>query len=81
MKYMIVLFIRKEDLGDGDFYDYINNIKNKVFKKIFKKCNGRVCVFNNKEIGEDQEIQVKGLLKIVNSFKKNYDEYLNLWVG
>lgn len=81
MKYMIVLFTRKEDLGDGDLHDYTNNTKNKALKKILKKCNGRVCAFNNKETGEDQETQVKGLLKIANSLKKNYDERSNSWVG
>lgn len=81
MKYMIVLFTRKEDLGDGDLHDYTNNTKNKALKKILKKCNGRVCAFNNKETGEDQETQVKGLLKIANSLKKNYDEHSNSWVG
>ncbi|XP_029334862.1 GTPase IMAP family member 8 isoform X2 [Mus caroli] len=81
MKYMIVLFTRKEDLGDGDLHDYTNNTKNKALKKILKKCNGRVCAFNNKETGEDQETQVKGLLKIANSLKKNYDEHSNSWMG
>ncbi|XP_021046522.1 GTPase IMAP family member 8 isoform X1 [Mus pahari] len=80
MKYMIVLFTRKEDLGDGNLHDYTNNTKNKALKRILKKCNGRVCAFNNKETGEDQETQVKGLLKIANGLKKNYDEHSNSWM-
>lgn len=51
MKYIIVLFIRKEDLVDEKFEEYFKNTDNKVFKKIIKKCEQRVCVFNNKEIG------------------------------
>lgn len=81
MKYMIVLFTRKEDLGDGNLHDYTNNTKNKALKRIIKKCKGRVCAFNNKETGEDRETQVKDLLKIANDLKRNYDEYSNSRVG
>lgn len=80
MKYMIVLFTRKEDLGDGDLYDFTNNTKNKVLKRIFKKCKGRVCAFNNKETGEDQETQVKALLTIANDLKRSYDEHSTSWM-
>lgn len=80
MKYMIVLFTRKEDLGDGDLYDFTNNTKNKVLKRIFKKCKGRVCAFNNKETGEDQENQVKALLTIANDLKRSYDEHSTSWM-
>lgn len=38
MKYIIVLFIRKEDLADEKFEEYFKNTDNKVFKKIIKKC-------------------------------------------
>ncbi|XP_028640575.1 GTPase IMAP family member 8 [Grammomys surdaster] len=77
MKNMIVLFTRKEDLGDGNIQDYTNNTKNKALKRILRKCKGRVCAFNNKETGDDQETQVKDLLIIANGLKKNHDEHSN----
>lgn len=80
MKYMIVLFTRKEDLGDGNLDDFTNNTKNKALKRILKKCKGRVCAFNNKETGQDQENQVKALLTIANDLKKNYDEHSTSWM-
>ncbi|CAO2603571.1 GTPase IMAP family member 8 [Lemmus lemmus] len=77
MRDMIVLFTRKEDLGDGDFHDYTSNTKNKALKKILKKCKWRVCAFNNKETGQDQETQVKDLLAIANSLR---DDHSDSWV-
>lgn len=81
MKNMIVLFTRKEDLGDGDLHDFTNNTKNKALRRIIKKCKGRVCAFNNKETGEDRENQVEELLKIANDLKRKYDEHSNSTMG
>ncbi|XP_052029632.1 GTPase IMAP family member 8 [Apodemus sylvaticus] len=81
MKYMIVLFTRKEDLENGNIHDYTNNTKNKALKKLIKKCKGRVCAFNNKETSDDQQTQVKDLLKIANALKRNYDEHSNSRMG
>lgn len=67
MKYTILLFTRKEDLGDGNLDDYINNTDNKAIKKIIKKCERRVYAFNNKETGQAREDQVTGLLKMANN--------------
>ncbi|XP_003501378.1 GTPase IMAP family member 8 [Cricetulus griseus] len=80
MKYTIVLFTRKEDLGDGDLSDYTRNTKNKAFKRIVKKCKERVCAFNNKETGRNREAQVKELLTIANSLRKHYDEHSFSWM-
>ncbi|XP_075811421.1 GTPase IMAP family member 8 isoform X1 [Microtus pennsylvanicus] len=77
MRDMIVLFTRKEDLGDGDLHDYTSNTKNKALKRILKKYKGRVCAFNNKETGQDRETQVKDLLAIANSLR---DDHSDSWV-
>ncbi|XP_036036183.1 GTPase IMAP family member 8 [Onychomys torridus] len=73
-KIMIVLFTRKEDLGDGDLHDYASNTKNKALKRILRKCKGQVCAFNNKETGQGRETQVKDLLTIANNLRQNYGE-------
>ncbi|XP_028735429.1 GTPase IMAP family member 8 [Peromyscus leucopus] len=74
-KIMIVLFTRKEDLGDGNLRDYTSNTKNKALKRILKKCKERVCAFNNKETGQDREAQVKELLTLANSLRQNCGEH------
>ncbi|XP_023081089.1 GTPase IMAP family member 8 isoform X2 [Piliocolobus tephrosceles] len=70
MKYTIVLFTRKEDLGTGKLEDFIGNSDNKALKNIIKKCERRYCAFNNKETGQAQETQVKALLTMVNNLRK-----------
>ncbi|XP_032954884.1 GTPase IMAP family member 8 isoform X2 [Rhinolophus ferrumequinum] len=66
MKHTIILFTRKEDLGDGTLANYIENTDNKALKKLMKKCGQRVYAFNNKEPGQAKENQVKDLLKMAN---------------
>lgn len=70
----IVLFTRKEDLGDGNLKDYIKNTNNKTLDSILKKCQKRACAFNNKEPGQDQENDVKYLLSLANELRKSHDK-------
>lgn len=64
MKYTIILFTRKEDLGGGDLGDYVKNTDNKALEKLIEKCAKRVYAFNNKETGQAREEQARGLLKM-----------------
>ncbi|XP_019510985.1 PREDICTED: GTPase IMAP family member 8 isoform X2 [Hipposideros armiger] len=66
MKYTIILFTRKEDLGDGDLDNYVKKTDNKALKKLIKQCAGRVYAFNNKETGQAREEQARGLLEMAN---------------
>ncbi|XP_008062041.2 GTPase IMAP family member 8 [Carlito syrichta] len=75
MKYAIVLFTRKEDLGTGKLEDYIKNTDNKVLKNIIKKCGGRFCAFDNKETGQARETQVKALLTMANDLRESHGGY------
>lgn len=52
--YFIVFFIRKDDFDDEgkSLFDYIKIVLGE-FKLFFKKCGGRVIVFNNKFKGEE----------------------------
>uniref|UniRef100_A0A673UR38 GTPase IMAP family member 8 n=1 Tax=Suricata suricatta TaxID=37032 RepID=A0A673UR38_SURSU len=52
LKYTIVLFTRKEDLEGKDLKDYLQETDNKALKNTIKRCEGRVCAFNNKETGQ-----------------------------
>lgn len=70
MKYMIVLFTRKEDLETGKLDDYVNNTNNKYLKNIIEKCKGRYCAFNNKETDQAREDQAKELLTMASEVIK-----------
>ncbi|XP_069853152.1 GTPase IMAP family member 8 [Dipodomys merriami] len=74
LQYTILLFTRKEDLGNETFEDYIQQTNNKGLKKIVKKCRGRVCAFNNRQTDRSQDTQVKDLLTMANKLKKSHDE-------
>nr|KAF6338199.1 hypothetical protein mPipKuh1_007925 [Pipistrellus kuhlii] len=75
--YMIVLFTRKEDLGDGNIEDYCKTTENKFLKKTIKKCGNRVCAFNNKETGQAREDQVLGFMKMANELICNNKKSIN----
>lgn len=70
MKYMIMLFTRKEDLETGKLDDYVNNTDNKYIKNIIEKCKGRYCAFNNKETGQARERQAEELLTMASKVIK-----------
>ncbi|XP_072508365.1 GTPase IMAP family member 1-like isoform X2 [Notamacropus eugenii] len=65
MKHTIILFTRKEDLGEESLEDYIRFTNNKALKELVAQCGGRVCAFNNRATGREQEAQVKELMDIV----------------
>ncbi|XP_072508361.1 GTPase IMAP family member 1-like isoform X2 [Notamacropus eugenii] len=65
MKHTIILFTRKEDLGEESLEDYIRFTNNKALKELVAQCRGRVCAFNNQATGREQEAQVKELMDIV----------------
>lgn len=72
-KYFIVLFVRKDELDDHkiQLMDHIRNAP-PIMQQFIQKCGGRVCAFNNKARGREQEEQVKQLLqKISENIEKN----------
>ncbi|KAH1178240.1 GTPase IMAP family member 3-like [Mauremys mutica] len=64
MRYMIVLFTRKEDLGDGSLSDYVKYSDNRDLQTLIQKCGNRYCAFNNKATGAEQKEQVNKLIEI-----------------
>ncbi|KAG6923469.1 GTPase, IMAP family member 1 [Chelydra serpentina] len=64
MRYMIVLFTRKEDLGDGSLSDYVRHSHNRDLQTLIQKCGDRYCAFNNKATGAEQKEQVSELIEI-----------------
>ncbi|XP_074123624.1 GTPase IMAP family member 1-like [Sminthopsis crassicaudata] len=72
IQHTVVIFTRKEDLGSDSLKDYLRFTDNKALKELVAQCGGRVCAFNNRATGREQEEQVKKLMDIVESLvKKN----------
>ncbi|XP_012517529.1 PREDICTED: GTPase IMAP family member 2 [Propithecus coquereli] len=65
MRHTIVLFTHKEDLDGGSLMDYIRDSDNKALNKLVAACRGRVCAFNNRAKGSDQDDQVKELMDLI----------------
>uniref|UniRef100_A0A8C6QDY2 GTPase, IMAP family member 1 n=1 Tax=Nannospalax galili TaxID=1026970 RepID=A0A8C6QDY2_NANGA len=60
----IVVFTRKEDLGDDSLQDYVRYTENQALRELVAECGGRVCGLDNRATGAEQE-QVEQLLGLV----------------
>nr|XP_045016450.1 GTPase IMAP family member 4-like isoform X2 [Jaculus jaculus] len=63
-RYMILLFTRKDDLGDMDFHEYLKEVPSGIWG-LMQKFGDRYCVFNNRATGAEQEAQRTRLLTLV----------------
>lgn len=63
-RFMILLFTRKDDLGDLDFQDYLKEDPEGI-RELVGKFHHRYCAFNNKATGPEQEAQKEQLLSLV----------------
>ncbi|XP_043822045.1 GTPase IMAP family member 8 [Dromiciops gliroides] len=70
MKHMLLLFTRKEDLGDDSLSEYVKETDNKYLKELVQNCRGRYCAFNNRVCGEEQDTQIQGLLEQIELLMK-----------
>ncbi|XP_053120703.1 uncharacterized protein LOC128331384 [Hemicordylus capensis] len=64
-RHMIVLFTRKEDLGDWALQDYVKGSDNQALRELIRKCGGRFCAFNNRAVGAEREKQVSELMAMI----------------
>ncbi|XP_053465168.1 GTPase IMAP family member 1-like isoform X2 [Nycticebus coucang] len=62
---MVIIFTRKEDLARGSLQDYVHGTENRALQELVAKCGGRVCAFDNRASGQEQEAQVEELLGLV----------------
>ncbi|KAL4669114.1 hypothetical protein H8959_007668 [Pygathrix nigripes] len=63
-RHIIIVFTRKDDLGDDLLQDFIEN--NKSLKQLVQDYKGRYCIFNNKADSKDERItQVSELFCMV----------------
>ncbi|XP_072508422.1 GTPase IMAP family member 4-like isoform X2 [Notamacropus eugenii] len=67
VKFLIIVFTRKEDLGDQSVGDYVRTIEHPYFKELLEKCEHRYCAFNNNANGAQRDAQVSELMAMVES--------------
>ncbi|XP_029768651.1 GTPase IMAP family member 7-like [Terrapene carolina triunguis] len=65
LKYMIILFTRKEDLEGDSLDDYIRDLDNQDLRKLIKDCGDRCCAFNNKATDTERDEQINELRKVI----------------
>ncbi|XP_036614715.1 uncharacterized protein LOC118849809 [Trichosurus vulpecula] len=65
VKFLIILFTRKEDLGEASVGEYVRNIDDSYFKELLEKCENRCCAFNNKASGVQRDAQVSELMAMI----------------
>ncbi|KYO30872.1 GTPase IMAP family member 5-like [Alligator mississippiensis] len=76
LTFTIVLFTRKEDLGDGSLAEYVKNTDNLELQTLIKACKNRYCAFNNKAAEAEREAQVKELMELIEKIvKENGGKY------
>ncbi|XP_054985803.1 GTPase IMAP family member 7-like [Sorex araneus] len=63
-RHMIVLFTRKEDLGDGSLRDFIDGAGENL-KNLVRECGNRCCTFSNIAGKDEKEAQVQELMQLV----------------
>ncbi|XP_074802803.1 GTPase IMAP family member 4-like [Natator depressus] len=78
MKHVIILFTRKEDLGDGSLSDYVTHSDNRDLQRLIDECGNRYCAFNNKATGAEQDAQVEELMGLMERMvQENGGRYTN----
>ncbi|XP_025072340.1 immune-associated nucleotide-binding protein 6-like isoform X2 [Alligator sinensis] len=65
LKHTIILFTRKEDLGNGSLKEYVTQLRNKDLQALIRKCGERFCAFNNRATGEEQNEQANELMDMI----------------
>ncbi|XP_054986171.1 GTPase IMAP family member 7-like [Sorex araneus] len=63
-RHMIVLFTRKEDLGDRRLHDFIAEADVSL-KNLVRECGNRCCAFSNRAERDEKEVQVQELMQLV----------------
>ncbi|KAL6083267.1 hypothetical protein STEG23_010137 [Scotinomys teguina] len=70
MKYMIVLFTRKDELEDQLLDDFLADSDSNL-KSIIRECGGRCLAINNKAEPAEREVQVQELVELVEAMVKS----------
>ncbi|KAM8801480.1 GTPase IMAP family member 1-like [Rhynchonycteris naso] len=68
----IVLFTHKEDLAGDSLQEYVRDTDNRALRTLVAECGGRVCGFDNRAAGGEQEAQVQELLLLVERLVRDH---------
>ncbi|XP_078541463.1 GTPase IMAP family member 3-like [Lissotriton helveticus] len=68
-EHMVVVFTRKDDLGQKLIQEFVEESESKL-KKLIAKCGGRFCAFDNRATGQENDRQVEELINMVHEIKK-----------
>ncbi|XP_055962754.1 GTPase IMAP family member 7-like [Sorex fumeus] len=63
-KHMIIVFTRKEDLGDRSLREFIDE-SGVSLKNLVKECGNRCCAFSNRAEEDEKEAQVQELIQLI----------------
>ncbi|XP_068939728.1 GTPase IMAP family member 5-like [Petaurus breviceps papuanus] len=69
MRHLVMLFTRKEDLGES-LEDYVANSTNIDLQWGIRECGRRFCAFNNRATGEEQRAQVAELMLVIQKMEE-----------
>ncbi|XP_035866184.1 GTPase IMAP family member 1-like [Phyllostomus discolor] len=61
----IMLFTHREDLAGGSVQEFVRDTDNRALRGMVDECGDRVCAFNNRVVGTEQEAQVQELQGLV----------------
>ncbi|NXG39996.1 GIMA2 GTPase, partial [Dromaius novaehollandiae] len=64
MKHTMVVFTRKEDLGDGSLEEYVTTTDNRALRRLIQACRQRYCAVNNRETGPERDAQADEVLEM-----------------
>ncbi|XP_012298735.2 GTPase IMAP family member 1 isoform X2 [Aotus nancymaae] len=73
LKWMVIVFTRKEDLDGGSLQDYVRGTENRALRELVTQCGDRVCAFDNRETGPEQEAQAEQLLVLVEGLVREHE--------
>uniref|UniRef100_A0A8C3M3L8 AIG1-type G domain-containing protein n=1 Tax=Chrysolophus pictus TaxID=9089 RepID=A0A8C3M3L8_CHRPC len=62
-KCMMVVFTRKEDLGDSSLDEYVKAAENGALQKLVKACRKQYCAVNNRAPRQDRDVQADEVLE------------------
>ena len=71
MKYMIILFTRRDELGDQSLSDFLKNDVN--LRSLVQECGDRCCAFSNSKNTKqaEKEAQVQELVELIDKMVQN----------
>ncbi|XP_072508447.1 GTPase IMAP family member 4-like [Notamacropus eugenii] len=65
VKFLIIIFTQKEDMGEESIGDFVRTIDDSYFQKLLEKCENRCCAFDNNASGAQRDAQVSELMAMI----------------